>query len=158
MPRPTDWQDTIISELVASASGAVNSLTGILTAGEMRGVTLIRTLVRLDFSSNTVAGAWGVQGMDIGIGIASQEAFVANALPDANISNEKPPRGWIYRTAVGVAQNGVGSPVLYSLTADIRGARKIENGELFIQFINTAIQGTAMGVNVRGLVRCLMKM
>ena len=160
MARMTDWQDTIVSELVPSNSTAFNSLLGTLTPADTRGVTLIRTLVRLDFASNTVAGAWGHNQLDFGIGITSQEAFGVGvtALPDPNISNDKPARGWVHRSTQGVAQNGVGSPVVFSLTADIRGARKIENGELFLIMANIAIQGTAFGINVRGLIRCLMKM
>ncbi len=160
MARMTDWQDTIVSELVASGGVAVNSLTGVLTLGEQRGMTLVRTLVRLDFSSNTVAGAWGVNQLDFGIGVSSQQAFAVGvtALPNPSQAAGKPPRGWVYRSTQGVAQNGVGSPVLYSLTADIRGARKVEDGELFLMMANTAIQGTAMGINIRGMIRALFKL
>ena len=159
MARMTDWQDTIVSELVVGGGGPItNSLLGTLTAADTRGLTLIRTLVRLDFASNTVAGAWGHNQIDMGIGVSAQEAFAAGVLPDPNISNEKPARGWVYRSSVGVAQNGVGAPVVYSVTADIRGARKVENGELYMVWLNTPIQGTSFGINARGLVRCLFKL
>ena len=160
MPRRTAWTDTVISFLVASGALDLRTLLTGISPVDTSGTTLIRTLIRLDFSSNTTAGAWGVQGVDFAIGIASQQAFAvgSTAIPDPGVSGDKPPRGWVYRTSAGVAQNGVGSPVIYSMQADIRGARKIEDGELYIVTRNTAIQGTAMGVNVRGLVRCLLKL
>jgi len=158
MPRSTDWVDTVIGTLVASGAQNLQTLITGLTPADMRGATLIRTLIMLSLSSNTVAGAWGVQRLDLGIGIASQEAFAAGAVPDPQVSGDKPPRGWVYRASHGVAQNGVGTPVVSSLSADIRGARKIENGELYLVIDNVGVQGTAMGVNVQGLVRCLIKL
>jgi len=57
-----------------------------------------------------------------------------------------------------VAQNGAGAPVLYDVEADIRGARKVENGEVFLQGDNNIDSGTAFQVNVRGLIRQLYKL
>ena len=158
MARPTDWQDTTIAFSMVSGANTSLGLVGSLSTADLRGATLIRTIVRLDFHSTTVAGAWGVHQALAAIGIISQEAFAAGVFPDPRTQDEKPPRGWIYKGSAGVAQNGVGSPVTYPLMADIRGARKIENGALFIIIDNQARNGTSFSVGVNGLVRCLIKL
>jgi len=59
---------------------------------------------------------------------------------------------------MGVAQNAIGSQVIFDLSADIRGSRKIENGELFLVVQMLTVAGTTFTTDVRGIVRCLMKM
>jgi len=158
MPRKTDWVDTIVG-LTPAAGGqdSVTLLTG-LTANEMRGATMIRTILRLAFGSTSVAGAWGVSRIDIAIGIISQEAFAAGAFPDPNTAGDRPPRGWIWRTTVAATQNGIGTPIMVQLEADIRGARKIEAGNLFILAQNTALRGTGFTATVDGICRVLYKL
>jgi hypothetical protein len=73
------------------------------------------------------------------------------------LSKVLPPNRLFPNSFFGLPRSSSGT-VIYSMQADIRGARKIEDGELYIVTRNTAIQGTAMGVNVRGLVRCLLKL
>jgi len=159
MPRPTDWIDTIISLTLAPMGGsAIQSLMTGVAPVNMRGMTLIRTIISLSLVSQTVAGAWGVQRANLGIGVADQDAFAAGALPDPDVATDKPARGWVWRSYAGVAQNGSGAPVIYTLTADIRGARKIENGELYIAGVNTDSLGTAFTVFVGGLIRTLYKL
>ncbi len=158
MARPTDWVDTLISFSVANAGQTNTSLITGLSPADMRGATLIRTLVKFGFASQTVAGAWGVQEINLAIGVASQEAFAAGVLPDPNVPTDKPPRGWVYRSAQMVSQNGVGTQIDRSMQADIRGARKIENGELFLIATSTAISGTTFTTDIIGLVRTLIKL
>jgi len=158
MPRSTDWIDTVlVLDPNSGSSSNISLITG-LAPVNLRGATLIRTIIRLDFCSSSIAGAYGVQLVQLGIGIASQEAFAAGVLPDPRISTDSPARGWIWRSAIAPAQNSVGSPVMYRLDADIRGARKIENGEVFIIADNDPLVGTAFNVLVRGLVRLLIKL
>ncbi len=156
--RPTDWIDTLIDQDVLSASGQHESLMTGVAPVNMRGMTLIRTIISLHVQSTTVAGAWGAQQLDIAIGVASQEAFASGSLPDPATATDKPARGWVWRHAQVVAQNGVGSVVTFPMFADIRGARKIENGELYLIMDNSPIQGTAFGINISGLVRTLYKL
>ena len=158
MPRPTDWIDTLVILFAATGGqGFMSLMTGVAPVN-MRGMTLIRTIVKLGVYSADTAGAWGVQSVDLGIGVASQEAFAAGVFPDPGTPTDKPPRGWVYRTNVQAGQNGAGAPVVTQLEADIRGARKIENGELYIVADNTAEVGTAFSIIVRGLVRTLYKL
>ena len=158
MPRQTDWVDTTIARSVASGAQDFFSLATGMAPINLRGATLIRTIIRLDLHSATVAGAWGVQRLQMGIGITSQEAFAAGVLPDPVTAGDKPSRGWIWRGSIAVAQNGIGSPVMFDLSADIRASRKIENGELFIVFDSAPGGGTAFTVGLNGLIRTLIKL
>ena len=158
MPRPTDWIDTLLDFNVATGTGAFRSLMTGVAPVNMRGMTLIRTIIKLNMYSNTTAGAWGVQRADIGIGVADQDAFAATALPDPNVSTDKPARGWVYRTQELISQNGVGTRIVFDVQADIRAARKVENGELYIGVFNTAETGTTFAINVFGLIRTLYKL
>ncbi len=157
--RQTRWIDTIVGMTPASGANQAASLLGGVGPVDTRGVTIIRTMVRLSFTSSTVAGPWGAQSLHVGIGIASQAAFAIGitALPTPDQS-EQPSRGWIYRDFIRPAQNGVNHRHVSELRADIRGARKIEDGEVFIVVSNVAGSGTAFSVAVVGLVRLLVKL
>jgi len=157
-PRMTDWVDTVISLGAGDGAQATASLLTGLAPVNLRGATVIRSIIELDLSSASVAGAWGVQRLDFGIGVADQEAHAAGVLPDPLTSGDKPARGWMYRTSRAVSQNGIGSQVLFPLRADIRGARKIENGEVYYIFNNNNVFGTAFTVQVMGLIRLLIKL
>jgi len=158
MPRKTDWVDTII-DLTPAPGGqdSVTLLTG-LTANDMRGATLIRTILRLAYGSTTVAGAWGTSRIDIAIGIISTEAFSAGAFPDPNTAGDRPPRGWLWRTTLIASQNGIGTTIVAPIEVDIRGARKIEAGNLFMIAQNTSLLGTAFTASVGGMCRVLYKL
>jgi len=132
-------------------------MTGVAPVN-MRGMTLIRTIISLGCLSTTTAGAWGAEGVHLAIGVASQEAFAAGVFPDPNVGTDKPPRGWVWRSHKVVCQNGVGSVVSYDVMADIRAARKIENGELYIIAVASNLEGTQFNVDVHGLVRTLYKL
>ncbi len=158
MPRPTDWIDTrVIMSAVSGGQARQSLMTGVAPVN-MRGMTVIRTIVVLGMISQDVAGAWGIQQIDLAIGVASQEAFAAGVVPDPNSDTDKPPRGWVFRSQRLVAQNGVGHQVVFPLEMDIRGARKIENGELYVVANNTFVNGTSFTVKVQGLVRTLYKL
>jgi len=159
MPRPTDWIDTLVVLSAAAMGGQANQslMTGVAPVN-MRGMTLIRTIISLGMVSTTTAGAWAAQSINMGIGVASQEAFAAGVLPDPDSATDKPPRGWVWRAHKVVTQNGVGSQVAWEVTADVRGARKIENGELYLIITNTNQEGTSFNVNMTGLIRTLYKL
>ncbi len=153
--RATDWIDTLLS--LSAASGAQTNLslmTGVAPVN-VRRQTLIRTLISISLTSASVAGAWGTQNADIGIGITSQEAFAAGVLADPVTANDQPSRGWIYRTRRLVAQNGIGGGVIHYIEADIRSQRKLDDGEAFIVIDNTADLGTPFTLSITGLVRQL---
>ncbi len=158
MPRQMDWIDTRIG--LQAATGAQNNtdVDGGNTQVVQRGTTIIRTIISLDVYSISVAGAWGIQVVDLAIGVTDREAFSASVLPDPNQDTDKPARGWLWRTSVVVSQNGVGGQVLHPVRADIRGARKLDLGRAYIVMNNTTVLGTSFTAEVRGLVRVLMKL
>ncbi len=157
-PRPTRWVDTIVGLVLSDAGGTLVSLLPGVGPVDTRGVTLIRTIIRLDLLSTTVAGAWGAQSATLAIGIAGQEAFAANVVPDPSVASEEPARGWIWRENILVTQNGISTGVSKRLTADIRGARKIQDGEVYLTFNNNNHSGTVFAVAVVGLIRLLLKL
>ncbi len=153
--RATDWIDTLLDFTVATGAQDLTSLMTGVAPVNVRRQTLIRSLITLDIASTTTAGAWGTQTADIGIGITSQEAFAAGVVADPITANDQPSRGWIYRTRRMIAQNGIGAVVRYTVQADIRASRKLDDGECFLVTNNTTGQGTAFSLRVVGLVRQL---
>ncbi len=158
MPRQTDWFDTSVGLGVATGAQGLQTLMAAVEPIAMRGLTVIRTIVTLGLFSTTVAGAWGVQRASIGIGVGSQDAFTAGVVPDPNTPVDKPPRGWLYKTTRMVEQNGSGAPVVMTVEADLRGARKVEHGILYLVVDNETVVGTTFTLQVHGLVRCLFKL
>ena len=153
--RQTDWLDTIVGQVTTTGSQTLLSLMTGVAPVNVRRQTLVRTIVTLQLMSTTVAGAWGVQVLDIGIGITSQEAFAAGVVADPLTSNDQPSRGWIYRTRKSVAQNGIGAVVIYEVHADIRAGRKLDDGECYLVVNNSSAFGTSFSVAQRGLIRQL---
>ena len=153
--RATDWIDTVLAQDTATgAQSLVSLMTGVAPVN-VRRQTLVRTIIELSLYSTTVVGAWGTQGVDLGIGITSQEAFAAGVVADPNVSNDQPSRGWIYRTRKVVAQNGAGSQIIFELRGDIRSQRKLDDGECYIVINNGADLGTSFTVRAEGLIRQL---
>ena len=80
---------------------------------------------------------------------------MAQVVPDPNVGAERPARGWVWRTQVIVA--GAASMVFHvpwTIRADLRSMRKVDDGELVLIINNEALDGTAFAVFVRGVVRC----
>jgi len=155
--RPTTWVDTIMSRALVNGGQQTQSLILEMSAGDKRQATVIRTIIQLSLHSSTVAGAWGVQRVDIGMGLASQESFTAGVVPDPNVATDKPIKGWMWRTSVLVSQNGIGTPITVPIVADVRGARKIEQGELYMVANSISVDGTTFTCSWDGLVRVLIK-
>ena len=149
------WIDNLLNTSVAAAGDGNDSLFTGTPPINTRGVTITRIVLDLALMSITTAGAFGVQAIDIGIGMTSQEAFNAGVFPDPR-SDERPVGGWMFRTRCVVAQNGVGTNILYECHRDIRSGRKVSDGEAFIVFNSANILGTTFTVQVVGVVRCLV--
>ena len=73
---------------------------------EKRGYTLIRTIIDLWFAPSGPAGIYGFMACDVGIGLVSADARVADALPDPGASGDYPVTGWIWRSRVVVQGYG----------------------------------------------------
>ena len=113
MARHTLWLDTLIDVSIADGARNVVSLMGGASVADVRNITLVRTVFDLWLCSATVAGAYGVHIVDIGMGITSQEAFLVGVLADPDTQADQPARGWIYRTRCPVTQNGISTSIVH---------------------------------------------
>ena len=153
MARKAQWTDTLISSTVASGAQGIITLMGGMSQIDSRGLTVARTIVRLSFLP-PVAVSDAIQGLHFGIGVVGQDAFAASAVPDADVDGDRPPRGWIIRDSVavpGAASMTNAAPVRVEL--DIRGMRKVDDGELVLIMDSVAISGTPFIVRAFGIIR-----
>ena len=153
--RRSAWEDSRININVASGAQGFTDLMGTLTEDLQQGRTVVRMVGELTINSQTTAGAWGLQVVDIGVGIIDRDAFAVQEFPDPNSEDDQPSTGWLYRLECLAYQNGVGVEPVIRCPFDIRSQRKIGNGNLTIIVDNTAHRGTAFAIDVRGLVRVL---
>ena len=153
--RQSDWIDTLVSSTVSDGGQVINSLATGVAPVNQRGATIVRTIYELSLYSTTVAGAWGLQSLDIAWGVTSQEAFAAGVVPDPNTSGDEPLHGWMFRTRCLVAQNGAGTQIIYVCKGDSRSQRKIETGEPFWVGNSTNRGGTGFAMSVVGIIRQL---
>jgi len=157
MPRQTEWVDSLVTLDVATgaSSAGLDLMAGAPTvANRVRGGTIVRMIYDLNLLSTTTAGAFGVAAIDLAWGIASQEAFAAGALPDPN-ADERPVRGWLYRTRCVVTQNGIGTQIATPCRGDLRAARKLEDGIMFLTMFSTPNGGTTFNTRLLGIIRTL---
>ena len=131
---------------------------GNLQPVDSRGMTIVRTIITLDLiPPAAVSDGW--QRLSLGIGVFSQEAFAGSVFPDPDVAGDRPPRGWLYRTmraVPGAAAMTNAAPV--HIEVDVKGKRKVDDGELAIVFDNDPIDGTAFSIRVIGLVRAVFLM
>ena len=155
MARRTAWEDTLIDQDVASSGQNNQQLMNNLVQDERRGLTVVRWIGELSLNSLTVAGAYGVMKLALGITMLDADAAAAGAFPDPNQALDKPPRGWVYRTQCGVSQNGVGTPIITRCTFDIRAMRRFEGSVAYLIIDNNSSVGTSFTTQVHGYIRCL---
>jgi len=155
MARRALWVDTIFNSSVASAGQVRQSLMGGLSQIDSAGMTVVRTILNVTFLP-PVAVSDGYQRVNFGIGVIDQNALAANAVPDPNAQADRPPRGWIIRgqrIILGAAAMVSGTPMF--VMEDVRGSRKIDDGELTFIVDNDAQGGSAFTVTAVGLIRCV---
>ena len=153
--RKTVWVTILITESTAITETDSASLVGNRTIADMEGLTLTRTIGRLYFTPAALVGAFSVTRVDYGIGLISQEAFGAGALPDPDIDFEKPISDWVYKDTVVFEEPGslsAGVPVMHQW--DVKSRRKIGDGELlFIETNQLVVTGQTM--LTEGIIRSL---
>ncbi len=158
----TLWIDSLVDQQVSSGGRSSPSLMFGVTETESRlaGMTLMRTIIGVDIAYLVHDAGEGSQDVAIGIGIASQEAFVVAAsagLPDVGIAGDFPPRGWIWRARYRTYGFAADQAAVFNqrVDKDVRSRRKLDNGECYLTVKNTPDQGTASTINVIGLIRQL---
>jgi len=155
----TFWSDTLISSDIAVSSQQHLGLIDQFTKDQLRmgQVTLLRTIIGIDCAAVIHESGAGSSTLSMGIGVASQEAFLAGTLPDPNTATDFPTKGWIFRARGRVFAFPVGAPQVYSwrIDRDIRARRILDNGEPYMIFTNDTNEGSTTALRVTGLVRCL---
>ena len=155
----TFWSDTLLVDDIGVTSFHTESLLQQTTRPEQRigRWTLLRTIIGLDIGATVHDSGEGSSTIDIGIGIASQEAFLAGVFPDPNNATDFPTRGWIFRARGRIFGFDVDQPTVYSwrVDRDIRSRRVLDNGEPYVIFTNGINDGGTVVARVTGLIRCL---
>jgi len=158
MPR-TLWIDTAINSQIASgARTAFSLMTGITEIdSRLSSMTLLRTIVGVDIAHLVHDSGEGSQLVALGIGVATQEAVAADTLPDPDAMGDFPVRGWVWRALYRTYGFAADQPAIFNQRADkdIRAKRILDNGEGFMNIVNTAEQGSTGSIVVLGLVRQL---
>ena len=153
------WLDTLLANDVSSAAQGLFTLMTGPTAIQTRGdqLTLMRTIVRIDLAPVVHDQGEGSALIDLGIAIASQEAFTGGVVPDPSTPTDFPIRGWVWRTRHRVFgfQAGVADVDAVRINEDIRARRKLDNGEAYLVVDNTDLEGVAVPVTIAALVRQL---
>ncbi len=157
MPK-TLWIDTFINVNIATGGEDVTSLMTNIGSAASRfdALTLLRTIIRMDLAATVHDQGEGSSIVSLGIGVTSQEAFAGGLVPDPEIATDFPTRGWVWRSQYRVFsfQAGVADVHVREIDLDLRGRRKLENGECYIVIENTALEGTT-AVRPIGVVRQL---
>ena len=156
--RKTQWVDTIVSFAVTAGGKSEQSLLSDLIPQDTQGMTLTRTLIHLWTVPVTDNAAIGANSVEMGIGLADQEAFAAAVLPDPETAGDEPSLGWVWRDLIVCHIPSDVALAAYEIRADIKSQRKIDNGELYFSATATNRVGTSFTVQVIGLIRCLFKL
>jgi len=154
--RRTTWRDSLFNFSIAVGAQAVIEYNSGATQDENRGSTLTRTIAEFGLISQTVAGAWGISIIDIGVALIEADALAVAVVPDPAVDRDEPGRGWIYRTRCVVAQNGIGTQIIYKCMFDMAGQRKIDSQRFALIIDHTASLGTAFNVQLIGIIRSLV--
>ncbi len=157
MPN-TLWIDTVLLNDIAAAGQDVRSLMTGVSSGETRlaGMTLLRTIIRVDIGAVVHDQGEGDCIVHLGIGVTDQEAIAASVVPDPETASDFPVRGWVWRANYRVQSFAADQPVVHirEIDKDIRARRKLDNGESFMVTTNVAGSGTP-SMRVSGLIRQL---
>ena len=98
--------------------------------------------------------------VDFAIGVTSQEAFIAETLPDPNAVGDYPQSGWLYAACKPISLSLTAANQLWVQYAhfekDLRAMRKVDRGVLFGYWDNIGIGGSVQAIRLYGRVRSLV--
>ncbi len=157
MPRL--WIDSLIDLTLASGATVSDSIMSGVSSTQTRfdQMTLLRTIVGIDIAYAVHDSGEGSQQVTVGIAIGSQEAVAASVLPDPEVETDFPIRGWIWRMRYRIFGFSADQPTVFTrrVDLDLRGKRKLENGEAYITADNDPEEGATAAVLVTGMIRQL---
>ena len=124
-------------------------------------VTVVRVIVTgLCYPDTLVSAVSGVSQLDWGIGVVSAEARAAAVVPDPGDMAEFPRDGWLVRSrAVVATQQDSGTAEqwhFWELREDIRSARVVDRGQLFLAGDSSVSSGTGLTLRFNCVIRCLV--
>jgi len=158
--RRLAWSDTVFDSttLVPGTQQKFNLLVNAPTTDTLTVERIILDLTAYAGPTNEVEGAVAV---DVSIGVSAQEAFENSDLPDSEISDEYPIRGWLYVATKPVYQalpTGATPTAMWRqdahFQADLRAKRKIDKGVLYLRLMTVIVSNT-LTVFRTGRVRVL---
>ena len=156
---PTIWIDTVFDVDVASGTSRTDSLmTGVSsTQTRFDRMTLLRTIVGLDVARAVHDSGEGSEKVSLGIGVTSQEAFAAGIVADPETASDFPVKGWVWRASYRVYGFAADQPAVFNvrIDKDLRGNRKLENGEMYMATTVAALEGSNSSTTIVGIVRQL---
>ena len=160
--RKRQWVDTLFDNDIVNGTDLVTRL--VAPEGQQdidKGSTLIRSIIRLRFLPNVVPSTFGGQDLDVGIGIASEDALDVGgaSVPDPS-GSDLPISGWIFRTKSIVTyypEVTTGPPFIipWDLREDVHGQRKVMYGVPFVRISSITTLGASSTITMVGLIRQL---
>ena len=159
--RTTAWDDQLILS-TALSDGVTGSVILAENVGdsEHRGCTIVRMLIGMQFMPINPGGINGQMAVTIGIGLASDDAFSAGALPDPEVDADFPVAGWMYRDrfVVGNLTPGAGPYLVLRVEKDLRAQRKLDRSTPFMSVRPDLVNGSAFSIIESGIIRILYKL
>ena len=158
--RLTAWDDEVIATDTPAGSSDTQLLCQNVADPEKRGCTLIRIIIRLSVFATVPGVVSGNVRMNYGIGLSSDDAFAANALPEAGVADDFPVAGWLWRDAFVVRDETLASGIVdhQRIALDLRAMRKLDRSSIWLRVEAAALEGTSFNVFTSGLIRCLYKL
>ena len=161
MARRRQWFDNLISLPVATTADVTLQLLQHGFADQDRkGMTLARIIADLSINALAPGTVLSTQVLDMGIGIASEEAIsVADGVPPIDDENEQAPSGylWRHRALVRLTTIGTGESEwpYYRVAFDVGAKRKLMYGVPYLVVYNSLVGGTGHTMVLTGLIRML---
>jgi len=146
--RAVEWFDTIFNMTVPPGNVSVTPLDSNILPDEKKGMTLQRTLIKLQYRP-TVPG--NTTMFSSGICMITADAFAVPTLPDPGDPDEQP--GWLWRDAV-VVMSDSSAISRQGADFDLKAKRKFAGEDIRMVLIQET-GGSASSVSVTGLIRML---
>ena len=117
---------------------------------EKRGCTLVRMILGFDLLPAVPLVVSGVMRATVGIGLASDDAFAAAALPEVDDQTDYPQGGWLFRGSWTVRDEAAISVPFVRVDRDVRAMRKIDRSSVYIRIATSLVEGSAFSVIANG--------
>jgi len=154
------WADRVIDLLITSGGQTIPiDLLVDLPEDDVKTVTCIIGRITSVYADPDGALTTS-QRIDMGIGVASREAFTAGIVPDPATQADYPTQGWLWiDSPTTLKVNASGTTEAFHVpvvTFDVGAQRKVDKGVLYFVADNTLIVGSAASIRIVGRIRALV--